>query len=236
MDRVRLAGLCHQRDCDPHRMGAALTYARRYALFTLVGIAGETILQRAHLNTLRQQPSGPERPKAGGNGRLNGGHLRPALPPRRSPGRTRLPIQPMLGPEASAELRNRLVTELAGFRRYRRAQARPRWPLPVPVRGRDPSTPCRSPGALDFQLYRLRQLLSRAGSLQMCPSRRSWSEFMLARTAYRSGYGALCRAQGVQRLRTTILRPTGAHRTGPKAELKSLMGDTFALIGPSDGP
>ena len=24
-----------------HRMGAALTYARRYALFTLVGIAGE---------------------------------------------------------------------------------------------------------------------------------------------------------------------------------------------------
>ena len=27
----------------PHRMGAALTYARRYALFTLVGIAGEAI-------------------------------------------------------------------------------------------------------------------------------------------------------------------------------------------------
>ena len=25
----------------PHRLGAALTYARRYALFTLVGIAGE---------------------------------------------------------------------------------------------------------------------------------------------------------------------------------------------------
>src|SRR5260370_29210004 len=25
----------------PHRMGAALTYSRRYALFTLVGIAGE---------------------------------------------------------------------------------------------------------------------------------------------------------------------------------------------------
>ena len=27
----------------PHRMGAALTYARRYALFTLVGIAGEDV-------------------------------------------------------------------------------------------------------------------------------------------------------------------------------------------------
>src|SRR5437763_10410056 len=28
----------------PHRMGAALTYARRYALFALVGIAGEAAL------------------------------------------------------------------------------------------------------------------------------------------------------------------------------------------------
>ena len=26
---------------NPHRMGAALTYARRYALFALLGIAGE---------------------------------------------------------------------------------------------------------------------------------------------------------------------------------------------------
>ena len=30
----------------PKRMGAALTYARRYALFTLVGIAGEDISTR----------------------------------------------------------------------------------------------------------------------------------------------------------------------------------------------
>ena len=32
----------------PHRMGAALTYARRYALFTLVGIAGEDDLNAPH--------------------------------------------------------------------------------------------------------------------------------------------------------------------------------------------
>jgi len=31
----------------PNRMGAALTYARRYALFTLVGIAGEDDLDSA---------------------------------------------------------------------------------------------------------------------------------------------------------------------------------------------
>lgn len=34
---------------EPHRMGAALTYARRYALFTLVGIAGEDDLDAPDL-------------------------------------------------------------------------------------------------------------------------------------------------------------------------------------------
>src|SRR5207237_4634360 len=34
----------------PHRMGAALTYARRYALFTLVGIAGEDDVDAPELN------------------------------------------------------------------------------------------------------------------------------------------------------------------------------------------
>jgi len=34
----------------PHRMGAALTYARRYALFTLVGIAGEDDIDAPDLN------------------------------------------------------------------------------------------------------------------------------------------------------------------------------------------
>src|ERR1700730_9329082 len=34
----------------PHRMGAALTYARRYALFTLVGIAGEDDLDAPNLD------------------------------------------------------------------------------------------------------------------------------------------------------------------------------------------
>lgn len=35
----------------PHRMGAALTYARRYALFTLVGIAGEDDLDAPDLDS-----------------------------------------------------------------------------------------------------------------------------------------------------------------------------------------
>ncbi len=55
----------------PHRMGAALTYARRYALFTLVGIAGEDDLDAPDLadstpetNKLRADS------KSGGNGGL----------------------------------------------------------------------------------------------------------------------------------------------------------------------
>ena len=43
----------------PHRMGAALTYARRYALFTLVGIAGEDDLDAPDLLPPEQQTSSP---------------------------------------------------------------------------------------------------------------------------------------------------------------------------------
>jgi len=40
----------------PHRMGAALTYARRYALFTLVGIAGEDDLDAPDLTDPAPEP------------------------------------------------------------------------------------------------------------------------------------------------------------------------------------
>ena len=45
----------------PHRMGAALTYARRYALFTLVGIAGEDDLDAPDLISPSQPVSGRDR-------------------------------------------------------------------------------------------------------------------------------------------------------------------------------
>jgi hypothetical protein len=41
----------------PHRMGAALTYARRYALFTLVGIAGEDDIDAPDLNAWTPTPA-----------------------------------------------------------------------------------------------------------------------------------------------------------------------------------
>src|ERR1700676_4785929 len=42
---------------DPQRMGAALTYARRYALFTLVGIAGEDDLDAPDASSAGALPS-----------------------------------------------------------------------------------------------------------------------------------------------------------------------------------
>ena len=68
----------------PHRMGAALTYARRYALFTLVGIAGEDDLDAPDLLPPEQPASKPDEPNRTGNGRLNGGN---SHSPQRAAGR-----------------------------------------------------------------------------------------------------------------------------------------------------
>jgi hypothetical protein len=62
----------------PHRMGAALTYARRYALFALVGIAGEDDLDAPDLLPPEQPVSKYpvskyDEPNRTGNSRLNGG-------------------------------------------------------------------------------------------------------------------------------------------------------------------
>src|SRR5262249_8999976 len=56
----------------PHGMGAALTYARRYALFTLVGIAGEDDLDAPDLLNPSQRISARSRPARRGDGRLDG--------------------------------------------------------------------------------------------------------------------------------------------------------------------
>ena len=98
----------------PRRMGAALTYARRYALFTLVGIAGEDDLDAPDLLPPEQQASKPNEPQGGGNSRLNGGHLHaPQYPAARRDGKHQSKSsEPPLGAEASAALRDRLVAEL----------------------------------------------------------------------------------------------------------------------------
>jgi hypothetical protein len=100
---------------NPQRMGAALTYARRYALFTLVGIAGEDDLDAPDLG---QAPS----PSAAALMSAGNRALRPkdARQPARMPdgGRTDAKAGPLtpLDPAQSAPARNKLLSEIEGLR------------------------------------------------------------------------------------------------------------------------
>jgi hypothetical protein len=92
---------------NPQRMGAALTYARRYALFTLVGIAGEDDLDAPDL--CAAAPTTAARTGTGS------GELR--LPSRSDGnGRTRAAARPASTPylssDESAALRDRLLGEM----------------------------------------------------------------------------------------------------------------------------
>jgi hypothetical protein len=98
----------------PHRMGAALTYARRYALFTLVGIAGEDDLDAPDLGGRTIDPAGAQKSAMTAIGRHNGGRRhgsqaasskRGAGPVVRHPGR-------LLEPTGSAALLESILVEL----------------------------------------------------------------------------------------------------------------------------
>jgi ERF superfamily protein len=100
----------------PHRMGAALTYARRYALFTLVGIAGEDDLDAPDSSTLTTE--GPA-PLTNGHGtRKANGHAAPPGPAEAGAVRRKQnppPSKPVLDAEASAKAREQLLIEMAGL-------------------------------------------------------------------------------------------------------------------------
>ena len=96
----------------PHRMGAALTYARRYALFTLVGIAGEDDLDAPDLATPTNRTPDPERPRGPGSGKLNGAQRHQSSSNSRRNSTGLLQAAPILGTEPSALLRDRLLGEV----------------------------------------------------------------------------------------------------------------------------
>jgi hypothetical protein len=91
-------------------MGAALTYARRYALFTLVGIAGEDDLDAPDLAVQTVVPALKSGPPIKGNGSDE-------LPTKAFQEARKGPNKPtpLLSREASATLRDQLLTELEGL-------------------------------------------------------------------------------------------------------------------------
>jgi hypothetical protein len=98
----------------PHRMGAALTYARRYALFTLVGIAGEDDLDAPDLVSPPAQETNPDLSPANKKDHLNSGqsHLARKSSERRSAESASRPSRQVLKTEASAALRDQLAAQL----------------------------------------------------------------------------------------------------------------------------
>jgi hypothetical protein len=93
----------------PHRMGAALTYARRYALFTLVGIAGEDDIDAPDLKAPTPPASAAAKPTPNRHGRLKGGQT---IPGRGGSKVVPTSTKTILGTEASATLRKQLIDEL----------------------------------------------------------------------------------------------------------------------------
>ena len=94
---------------SPQRMGAALTYARRYALFTLVGIAGEDDLDAPDLMEQKAvyPPPQPLNPPA----QVNGAAV--LSPVDRASSRKSAPVKVMLAVPESKKARERLEADLA---------------------------------------------------------------------------------------------------------------------------
>ena len=96
---------------SPRRMGAALTYARRYALFTLVGIAGEDDLDAPDLGVDPTPSAELPRPV-----RQSNGQIAPARPePNRDRSRPEASARSILGEQLSASLRESLLQQLAAI-------------------------------------------------------------------------------------------------------------------------
>ena len=110
---------------SPHRMGAALTYARRYGLFTLVGIAGDDDLDAPDLPLQVEHAAQPESAIP-----IPSPPLVPGL--RRTNGQSKTPKPAVtLDVEASARQRDDLLVGLAAIASFDAAAAWAKRIIPV---------------------------------------------------------------------------------------------------------
>src|SRR5467141_1346927 len=102
---------------NPQRMGAALTYARRYALFTLVGIAGEDDLDAPDLNGGMDTPARPNGLNGSSQEAIGvGTRLDPPAAAFDNGRRKQIkPARVVLPADHSLALREKLIAELVGF-------------------------------------------------------------------------------------------------------------------------
>src|SRR5207344_1460250 len=107
----------------PQRMGAALTYARRYALFALVGIAGEDDLDAPDLPAPRPRTSESQAESSAAHVGTKNGNGAQDLSPQQWPAKgKRSPIRnPVLSADESAALRERLLGEVQTLKSHEAA-------------------------------------------------------------------------------------------------------------------
>jgi hypothetical protein len=97
----------------PHRMGAALTYARRYALFTLVGIAGDDDIDAPDLVAPEPlSPMGMDRQASNDHTRPSGAHKNSARVVDHARNRSSTLTNTALKERLSAVLRDQLIAQL----------------------------------------------------------------------------------------------------------------------------
>jgi ERF superfamily len=102
---------------SPKRMGAALTYARRYALFALVGIAGEDDLDAPDLNA--PEPAQPDTKTPPSNGGSRDGQKfcpRKKTQAKLAPDEDANSANSRLKAQLSTVLRDQLMSELKGVK------------------------------------------------------------------------------------------------------------------------
>jgi hypothetical protein len=98
----------------PHRMGAALTYARRYALFTLVGIAGEDDLDAPDLPAVPEGACEPEQSERS-NGQAGAAPGARVAPKEHGSRRKAVTALALLPADRSAAVKDRLLGEIGGL-------------------------------------------------------------------------------------------------------------------------
>jgi hypothetical protein len=100
---------------SPKRMGAALTYARRYALFALVGIAGEDDLDAPDLNAPEPAEADTKTTRShGGSGQKY--WLQKKTQAQRAANKDFNSANPRLKAQLSAVLRDQVTSELKGVK------------------------------------------------------------------------------------------------------------------------
>jgi ERF superfamily len=101
----------------PHKMGAALTYARRYALFTLVGIAGEDDLDAPDLLVNITDGGSPRVSELARSGKMNGHAVDATIAPGMAVGnggrRQLQSSKPILDADTSRTVRDKLLNQVA---------------------------------------------------------------------------------------------------------------------------